>query len=304
MRKAGWKSFSGVFTCLLFTALSLGQFNPRFQLPPRPPPPDLDLIINYITVTAAKNAAVPRLSSRDFHLFEDDAEQKIDYFAVQDQPATVGIVWGGGTGFDDPAPDPDVRECPRSFMKNMVEGSEYFLLAGGTVTTSFTTNPELIPRNFAFSGSSSDSVFTGLDVLKEAANSRKILFVITKPSGGGGGQLQPEFVERASIRQGYQVHVVAFFANPDDVVDHEGQIFLEELSQLTGGSYSMTPVSNVFCANLAKELRVQYMIGYHPTNAAKDGKWRKLGIKVDSPQEGLKLNARIKRGYYAVKDPG
>lgn len=95
MRKAGWKSFSGVFTCLLFTALSLGQFNPRFQLPPRPPPPDLDLIINYITVTAAKNAAVPRLSSRDFHLFEDDAEQKIDYFAVQDQPATVGIVWGG-----------------------------------------------------------------------------------------------------------------------------------------------------------------------------------------------------------------
>ena len=82
-----------------------------------------------------------------------------------------------------------------------------------------------------------------------------------------------------------------------------GSIFLSELVDLTGGSYYLGPVSNSVCANLAKELRVQYLIGYHPTNTAKDGKWRKLSVKVDSPASGAKLSARIKRGYYAAKTP-
>src|SRR5262245_42096892 len=176
-------------------------------------PPALDLITAYVTVNASKGAA-PRLFSKDFHLMEDGVEQKVDYFAVHDQPATVGIVWGGGTGFDATAPDPDVRACPKEFMKNMPAGSEYFLLAGDKVTVPFTTNLNSIPQNFAWSGSSSDSVFIGLDVLKEAANSRRMLLVIAQADGGGGGQLQSEYLERVAVRQGYQVHVVVFISDP------------------------------------------------------------------------------------------
>src|SRR6185295_9671226 len=122
---------------------------------PPPPPDDLSLVLSYVTVTAAKNAETPRLASANFHILEDGQEQKIDYFAIQSQPLSIGIVWGGGTGFDATAPDPDVRECPRAFMKNTVMGSEYFLLQEDTVTTSYTTDPTRIPFNFARSGSSS-----------------------------------------------------------------------------------------------------------------------------------------------------
>jgi len=261
-------------------------------------PPALDLTTAYVTVTASKGAA-PRLFSKDFQVMEDGVAQRIEYFAAHDQPATVGIVWGGGTGFDAVAPDPDVRECPREFMKNMPLGSEYFLLAGDKVTISFTTNLRLLPLNFAWSGSSSDSVFIGLDVLKEAANSRRMLLVIAKPDGGGGGQLQSQYLERVAIRQGYQVHVVVFISDPREA-DLPGQIFLSELSALSGGSFTLTNVSNVLCANLAKELRLQYLIGYRPTNSVRDGKWRRLSVKVDAP-EGQKLKAHIRRGYYAAK---
>jgi hypothetical protein len=72
-------------------------------------------------------------------------------------------------------------------MKNMPVGSEYFVLSGDKVTTSYTTNLSLIPNNYAWSNVSSDTVFIGLDVLKEAASSRKILFVVSKPDGGSGG---------------------------------------------------------------------------------------------------------------------
>src|SRR5678815_5410022 len=233
--------------------------------PVAPPPLDLNLIVSYVTVTASKGAA-PRLSAGDFKIFEDNKPQKIDYLAVHDQPATVGIVWGAGI-----EAEPDVRECPRTFMKNMVPGSEFFVLSGDTVTTSYTTDIEKIPRLFPYSGANSDTAFIGLDVLKESANSRRILFIVTTPLGGSGGQLHSDYVERASIRQGYQIHIVAFDPG-GGAVNHEGQIFLSELADLTGGSFTLTVPNTIICGELARELRVQYMIGYHPTNSAKDGK--------------------------------
>jgi hypothetical protein len=290
----------GLTLSLLLASGAAGQLPPGR---PRilPPPPDFDLILSYVTVTASKGAA-PRLSAKDFQLLEDNKEQKIDYFAVHDQPATIGIVWGAGTGFDDPAPDPDLRECPKTFMKNFVPGSEYFLLSGDTVTTSFTLNIELIPKMFRLSGANTDTVYLGLDVLKEGANSRRILLVITTQQGGGGGQLETSYVERAAIRQGYQTHIMSFLTSGAEVANGEGQIFLSEVAELTGGSFFAGTTSAAACANLAKELQVQYLIGHHPTNAAKDGKWRKLSVKINSQEDGPKLKAQIRRGYYAAKE--
>ena len=298
----------GLYILLLVVlTLSLLASGTAGQLPARrpliaAPPPDFDLILSYVTVTASKGVA-PRLSAKDLQLFEDNKEQKIDYFAVQDQPATVGILWGGGTAFDDPPPDFDMRECPKTFMKNMVPGSEYFVLSGDAVTTSYTTNIELIPPAFRLSGANTDTVYIGLDVLKEGANSRKLLLVITTPQGGGGGQLQNTYVESAAIRQGYQTHIMSFSGPTTEPQNNEGQIFLNEIAELTGGSFFFGVPSRVACVNLAKELQVQYLVGYHPTNSAKDGKWRRLSVKVNSAEDGPKLKARIRRGYYAAKEP-
>ena len=46
------------------------------------------------------------------------------------------------------------------------------------------------------------------------------------------------------------------------------------------------------------ELNNQYVIGYHSTNGAKDGKWRKLRLKVNPPKGIQRLNVRSKQGYY------
>ena len=294
------------FVFLLWLAsIEAGQLPVRFPLPP-PPPPDPDLILSYVTVTAAKHVDVPRLPSQSFHIFEDGKEQKNDYFIVQSQPVSIGFLWGDGTAFDTPGPDRDERECPRTFVRNSVPLSEFFLMQSDTVTTSYTTEPTRLPLNYARSGASSDTVYIGLDVLKESANPRKFLVVITSPGGGDGGQLQREYVERVASAlsshggQATQVHVISFVHGAENV-NHEASIFLSEVVDLTGGAYNMVTVSNSICAQIAKELRVQYLIGYHSTNTAKDAKWRKLSVKVDSPSGGPKLSARIKRGYYAAK---
>jgi VWFA-related protein len=49
---------------------------------------------------------------------------------------------------------------------------------------------------------------------------------------------------------------------------------------------------------ISEELRSQYTLGYYPTNAARDGKFRK--IKVEMNNHDLKVLAR--KGYYAPKE--
>ena len=50
---------------------------------------------------------------------------------------------------------------------------------------------------------------------------------------------------------------------------------------------------------IADETRVYYLVGYNPTNAARDGAFRKIEVKVRG-RRGLAVRAR--RGYYAPRD--
>jgi Ca-activated chloride channel family protein len=54
------------------------------------------------------------------------------------------------------------------------------------------------------------------------------------------------------------------------------------------------------CTKIAVELKNQYVLGFHSTNGAKDGKWRKLRVKVNPPKGIEHLNVRAKSGYYAA----
>ena len=53
-------------------------------------------------------------------------------------------------------------------------------------------------------------------------------------------------------------------------------------------------------ARIVAESRIYYLLGYNPTNGARDGKFRK--IEVDTDRKGVKLRAR--RGYFAPLPEG
>jgi VWFA-related protein len=52
---------------------------------------------------------------------------------------------------------------------------------------------------------------------------------------------------------------------------------------------------------IADENRTYYLVGYNPTNTARDGKFRKISVKVPG-RKGIEVRAR--RGYYAPSDTG
>jgi len=76
---------------------------------------------------------------------------------------------------------------------------------------------------------------------------------------------------------------------------------LREMAERTGGRvYPVKQLQQIGGAykEIADELRMQYSIGYYPSNTARDGKWRE--IKIDVKRSGA--TAHTRPGYYAPKD--
>ena len=73
------------------------------------------------------------------------------------------------------------------------------------------------------------------------------------------------------------------------------------VAEMTGGHSYRTNVNDLedTCEKIALEMKNQYVIGYKSTNEAKDGKWRKLRLKVNPPKGLPRLSVRAKSGYYA-----
>ena len=50
---------------------------------------------------------------------------------------------------------------------------------------------------------------------------------------------------------------------------------------------------------IALELRNQYVLGYSPKNGTRDGRWRKIRVKLNPPRGLPPLHVYAKTGYYA-----
>ena len=81
-----------------------------------------------------------------------------------------------------------------------------------------------------------------------------------------------------------------------------GPYLLAEITEATGGrTFPINDVSELtdVATKIGVELRNQYVIGYRPKNPVRDGKWRKLKVKLNAPKGLPPLNVHTKTGYYA-----
>ncbi|HVH70254.1 MAG TPA: VWA domain-containing protein, partial [Candidatus Dormibacteraeota bacterium] len=124
---------------------------------------------------------------------------------------------------------------------------------------------------------------------------RKALVIITDAEDQGSKVRLEEAIEAAE-RTNTAVHVLlvhdpGYGWRPD--VAHK-------IADATGGRVievsSEKHLQEAF-DQISEELRSEYTIGYYPTNAARDGTFRK--IKVETTDKDLKVLAR--KGYYAPK---
>jgi Ca-activated chloride channel family protein len=203
------------------------------------------------------------------------------------------------------------RDAAVTFLKTGNPEDEYFLVEFANrpeVASGFTTDISKLQSKIIFAPAKGmtamyDAVYVGLEKLKEGNNPKKALLMITDGEDNRSRytfQNVRDFVKEQDV-QIYAIGITDQW-NSQLGTGRTGRAMLEELADVTGGRAffpdSVYELEDI-CTKIAIELKNQYVIGYRSTNAAKDGKWRKLRLKVNPPKGIQHLNVRSKAGYYA-----
>jgi Ca-activated chloride channel homolog len=278
--------------------------------PPQTLKIDVDLVLVNATVTDSLNRYVTSLEQGHFQIWEDKVEQKIEYFSAEDVPISIGVIFDVSGSMKDKIAT--ARQAAGTFLKTGNPDDEYFLVEFANrpeVASDFTTDVTKLQSKLIMTPAKGmtamyDSVYLGLEKLKEGSNPKKALLLVTDGEDNRSRytfQNVKEFVKEQDV-QIYGIGIVDDW-NSQLGAGRTGRALIEELSDLTGGrAYFPDSVYELedICTKIAVELKNQYVIGYHSTNQAKDGKWRKLRLKVNPPKGIPRLNVRAKQGYYAA----
>jgi len=281
------------------------------QAPPQTLKIDVELVLVNATVTDSLNRYVSGLEGNHFQIWEDKIEQKVEYFSAEDVPISIGVIFDVSGSMKDKIST--ARQAAATFLKTGNPEDEYFLVEFANrpeVASDFTTDVTKLQSKLIMTPAKGmtamyDSVYLGLEKLKEGTNPKKALLLITDGEDNRSRytfQNVKEFVKEQDV-QIYSIGIVDEW-NSQLGAGKTGRAMIEELAELTGGQAffpdSVYELEDI-CTKIAVELKNQYVIGYHTTNGAKDGKWRKVRVKVNPPKGIQRLNVRAKQGYYAPR---
>jgi len=269
---------------------------------------DVDRVLVNATVSDPQGRMVTGLNREHFQLWEDKTEQKIEYFSDEDTALSIGLIFDATGSMSDKLST--ARDAAVTFLKTGNPEDEYFLVTFSQeprLAEDFTTDISRLQSRLLFTPAKGltplfDAVYMGLDKMKSASNKRKALLLITDGEDNHSRYSFPdikEFVKEQDV-QIYSIGIVS--PNGELALGKTGREIIEDLVGVTGGRAffpdSVYELEDI-CTKIAVELRNQYVLGYRSTNEAKDGKWRKIRLKINAPKGLPTLSVRGKNGYYA-----
>lgn len=269
---------------------------------------DVDLVLINATVTDPQSRYVTGLADRHFDVFEDRVEQKVQYFSAEDVPLSLGIVFDVSGSMKDKLSI--ARDAAVTFLKTGSPEDEYFLAefsSKPSIAQDFTTDISRLQNQLIFTPAKGmtalyDAVYLALEKVDEGSNPKKALLMITDGEDNRSRYTfrnVREFVKESDV-QIYAIGIVNSF-NSQLAMGRTGRALIEELSEVTGGrSFFPNSVYELkdITTKIAVELKNQYVLGYFSSNESKEGKWRKVQVKVNAPRGLPRLNVRAKQGYY------
>src|SRR5450432_244491 len=272
---------------------------------------DTNVVLIPVTVTDPLNRFVTGLDQEVFELFEDKLKQKIISFGSEDAPLSIGIVFDT-SGSMGPKLEKS-RQSVTEFFKTANPEDEAFLVEFNDrpeLVTPFTHNLEEIQNRLTFTQSKGrtallDGVLLALRTMKKAHNPRKALVVIS--DGGDNSSRYTESELKNLVKESdVQIYAIGIYEpvqsrgrTPEELA---GPGLLTDVSEPTGGRHFVVENLNELpdvAAKIGIELRNQYVLGYSPSNAARDGKYRKVKVKINQPRGLPQLHAFWRTGYYA-----
>jgi Ca-activated chloride channel family protein len=267
----------------------------------------VELVLVPVTVLDGSNRIVAGLERENFQLYEDKHPQPIKHFWKEDEPASVGIVLDVSGSMETKIDR--AQDAVRAFLKASNPQDEFFLMTFAdrpTLVHDFTQDVDDIQSELLFpkpKGNTSllDAIVLAVDNMKKARYRRRALVIIS--DGGDNRSRYTEKDVKSLIKeQDLLVYSIGVFDRECRTQEERlGPELLEEVSSVTGASAYTLDNPNylpVIAGHIATELRNQYILGYSPDGSRRDGKWRKIKVKL-AVRHGLPaFSVRARTGYY------
>jgi Ca-activated chloride channel family protein len=272
---------------------------------------DTNLVLIPVTVTDPMGKFVTGLDKENFKLVEDKLPQEILNFSSEDAPMSIGLVFDTSGSMGPKLQT--ARKAASEFMKTANPVDEFFLTTFAErpeLVIPFTTSIEEVQNRLMFAQSKGrtallDGVYLAMNQMKKARNPRKAILIISD-GGDNSSRYTSSEVKNAVREADVQIYGIGIYEGmgnrgrtPEEL---GGPDLLHMLASLTAGtSFEVGNLRELpdVAMKIAIELRHQYMLGYTSTNKTRDGKYRRVEVKMAKVKGLPPLKATFRTGYYA-----
>jgi VWFA-related protein len=292
---------------------------------------DVDLVNVLCSVRNKGGGLVGNLEKKDFTVFEDGKQQEIKYFTREtDLPLTIGLLVDTSKS-QERLIDIERRAAYEFFSKVLRKKDEAFLIQFGAeaeLLQDSTSSPKLlqkgldqlrlsvplgglhpgpVPTQQNLAGTILyDAVYLAANEKLKGEVGRKAMVLITDGVDTGSKISRDRAIEAAQkadaiIYSIYYVDRAAYgFGTFGTFGGGGGEGELRRMSAETGGAVFHVDrghtLDDIF-REIQDEMRSQYSLAYAPTNAKKDGTFRKIEVRASSRD----FKVQTRKGYYAIE---
>jgi len=251
-----------------------------------------------VRVLDSKNVPISTLKQENFQVLEDNKEQKIVQFIPATDPLTLAVVFGMSSR--GPVTSPNSKDRATVDILSAIDRVRE-------------ANPKaLVSQNPYDSDAMFDTLTKSMDALGKETGTKKAMVVISDGLIASGSQASSTPVPKTLIEAAKVSPFPIFYLFPVTNLPapelREGSTYgigyyLEQMADFSGGEMITGQIENDLGKNamaLRDSLKNLYVLGIQPANTAKDGKWRKLAVKVTAPA-GVKVKVQAKDRYFVPK---
>jgi Ca-activated chloride channel family protein len=284
------------------------DIDPAFKTHTKPMKVTVDMVLVPVTITDPLNRLVTGLDRENFNLFEGKDQQEIKTFSSEDAPVSIGVIFDMSASMSSKIER--AREAVVEFFKTANPQDEFFMITFADKPeeiADFTNSVDDIQGRLLYTvpkGRTAllDAIYLGVNKMRAAKYPKKALLIIS--DGGDNHSRYTEGEIKSMVKEAdiliYAIGIYDHYFPTDE--ERLGPALLADVTELTGGRAFTIDNPNDLAdvsTKIGIELRNQYVIGYRPKNPVRDGKWRKIKVKLSPPKGLPPLKVYAKTGYYA-----
>jgi Ca-activated chloride channel homolog len=274
----------------------------------RPLKVDVDLVLVPVTITDPMNRLVTGLEKENFQLFEGSSAQEIRSFSSEDAPVSLGVIFDSSGSMSSKMDR--AKEAVVEFFKTANPQDEFFMITFSDepeTVSDFTNSVDEIQNKLVFAvprhrTALLDAIYMGISKMRQAKYPKKALLIIS--DGGDNHSRYTENEIKSLVKEAdVMIYAIGIYDRSASALEERlGPQLLSEIAELTGGrAFTIDNPNDLadVATKIGVELRNQYVLGYRPSKVVRDGKWRKIKVKLLPPKGLPPLRVYARTGYYA-----